>query len=163
LEFSAIRAAVFDFDGTLAETNIDFARMRAEVLAVAERWGLRDGLDEKRYILEIVDDVLALLPDADARGRFRREAEQAMQRVELEATSVALPFPGVPEALRHLLDSGIRVGIITRNCQAGVRSVLERHPIPHEVLLTRDDVELVKPHPSHLHRALEMLGMSAFV
>lgn len=157
----SIRAAVFDFDGTLAETNIDFGRMRAEVLALAQRWGLRDGLDEKRYILEIVDEAVARLSDADARARFRREAEAAMQAVELEATAVALPFPGVPEALQQLLDHHIRVGIITRNCRAGVRSVVERHPIPHEVLLTRDDVELVKPHPSHLQRALALLEVPA--
>ncbi|MCD6359472.1 MAG: HAD family hydrolase [Armatimonadetes bacterium] len=155
-----VHAAIFDFDGTLAETNIDFARMRAEVLLVAERWGLRDGLDERRYILEIVDQVLTLLPDDEARERFRREAEEAMQAVELEATSVADPFPGVPAALQALLDSDIRVGIITRNCRAGVRSVLNRHHIPHEVLLTRDDVELVKPDPAHLLKALEMLQVA---
>jgi phosphoglycolate phosphatase len=52
------------------------------------------------------------------------------------------------------------VGIITRNCRVGVASVLERHPMHHEVLLTRDDVERVKPDPAHLHEALEALGVS---
>ncbi len=158
---STIKAAVFDFDGTLAETNIDFGLMRSEVLVVAERWGLRDRLDDRRYILEIVDQALEALPDEPARKRFRQDAEEAMQRVELIATSAAAPFPGVPEALQSLLDGGMRVGIITRNCRVGVASVMDRHPMPHEVLLTRDDVELVKPEPEHLHAALRVLGVPA--
>jgi len=156
---SSIRAMVFDFDGTLAATNIDFALMRAEVLAVAERWDLRERVDSNRYILEIVDQVIELLPDDEARGRFHADAEAAMQDVELIASQAAEPFPGVPEALQSLLDAGLRVGVITRNCRVGVAAVMERHPIPHEVLLTRDDVDFVKPHPSHLHLALDALDV----
>jgi len=156
----AIRAAIFDFDGTLAATDIDFALMRQGVLDVAESWRLTDHLDQKRYILEIVDDAAALLSDAAERERFREEAAEAMRDVELVFTSVAEPYPGIPEMLEQLRDYGLRVGIITRNCRVGVASVFERHPMYHEVLLTRDDVERVKPDPAHLHEALEALGVA---
>ncbi|MFW6438060.1 MAG: HAD family hydrolase [Armatimonadota bacterium] len=155
-----IRAAIFDFDGTLAETDIDFALMRQRVLDVAERWGLVDHLDERRYILEIVDDALEMLSSENERERFREETAKAMRDVELVFTSVASPFPGVPRTLERLRECGHRVGIITRNCRAGVQSVFDRHPLHHEVLLTRDDVERVKPHPDHLHEALEALEVA---
>ncbi|MFW5869092.1 MAG: HAD family hydrolase [Armatimonadota bacterium] len=154
---AGIRAAIFDFDGTLAETDIDFGLMRERVLEVADRWGLVDHLDEKRYILEIVEDAVAMLPEGGERERFREETAKAMRDVELVFTSVASPFPGIPRTLERLRECGHRVGIITRNCRAGVQSVFDRHPLHHEVLLTRDDVELVKPHPAHLHEALEAL------
>jgi len=156
-EPAAIDAVIFDFDGTLAETNIDFALMRQRVLDLAREWGLSDHLDAKRYILEIVDQSLELLDHPAEKARFRTAAEQAMQEVELLSTTVAVPFPGVVETLAQLQRCGRRVGIITRNCRAGVASVMERHPLAHEVLLTRDDVELVKPDPAHLHEALEAL------
>jgi len=155
-----IRAVVFDFDGTLAETNINFALMRERVLEVAARWGLADRLNPRRYILEIVDDAAALL-SADDAVRLRAEAAEAMVQVELMTTSTAEPFPGVPETLVRLRASGRRVGIITRNCRVGVASVIERHPLEHEVLLTRDDVARVKPDPEHLHLALQALGVPA--
>lgn len=157
---AAIRAAIFDFDGTLAETDIDFGLMRRRVLEVAERWGLTDHLDERRYILEIVDDAIAMLSDAEDRERFREEAARAMEDVELIFTSVAAPFPGIPRTLERLRECGRRVGIITRNCRVGVQSVFSRHPLHHEVLLTRDDVERVKPDPAHLHEALETLEVA---
>jgi phosphoglycolate phosphatase len=157
---AAIRAAIFDFDGTLAETDIDFALMRQRVLKVADRWGLSDHLDERRYILEIVEDAVEMLSDEADRERFREETAKAMREVELVFTSVASPFPGVPETLERLRACGYRVGIVTRNCRAGVQSVFSRHPLHHEVLLTRDDVERVKPHPGHLHEALDALEVA---
>lgn len=155
-----IRGVIFDFDGTLAETDIDFGLMRRRVLEVADRWSLTDHLDERRYILEIVEDAVAMLPEDDDRQRFREETAKAMCDVELVFTSVASPFPGVPETLERLRECGHRVGIVTRNCRAGVRSVFDRHPMHHEVLLTRDDVERVKPDPAHLHEALKALDVA---
>ncbi|MFW6156842.1 MAG: HAD family hydrolase, partial [Armatimonadota bacterium] len=118
---AAIRAAIFDFDGTLAETDIDFALMRQRVLEVADRWGLSDHLDERRYILEIVEDAVEMLSDEADRERFREETAKAMREVELVFTSVASPFPRVPETLERLRECGLRVGIVTRNCRAGVQ------------------------------------------
>jgi len=160
IDANRIRAIVFDFDGTLAETKIDFALMRERVLEVVERWGLAERVSPRRYILEIVDDAAALLSLEDA-ARFRTEAGEAMVQVELLSTTTASPFPGVPETLAHLQACGRRVGIITRNCRRGVASVIDRHPLAHEVLLTRDDVVRVKPDPEHLHLALVALGVPA--
>ncbi|MFO8080198.1 MAG: HAD family hydrolase [Armatimonadota bacterium] len=157
---AAIRAAIFDFDGTLAETDIDFALMRQRVLEVAERWDLTDHLDQRRYILEIIEDAVEILSDEAEREAFREATAKAIREVELAFTSVASPFPGVPETLERLRECGHRVGIITRNCRAGVHSVFSRHPLHHEILLTRDDVERVKPDPAHLHEALQALDVA---
>jgi len=154
-----IEAVVFDFDGTLAETNIDFALMRERVIEVARRWDAYCESKQRRYVLEIVDEAREMLPDERSRREFALESEAAMQEVELVACSSAEPFEGVPEALAGLTERGFRVGIITRNCGGGVRAVMARHHLPHEVLLTRDDVERVKPAPDHLEQALARLAV----
>ncbi len=159
-DFSNIDTVVFDFDGTLAETNIDFAKMRSRIVEHMQAWGLwEDGLDDGKYILDIIDIGKSKLgDDADRIAEFQAAADTILEEVELETCSHAAPFPGVVEALNQLKEHGYRVGIVTRNCRAGVASVTSRHHIPHDLLSTRDDVTLVKPDPAHLAEALRLLG-----
>ncbi len=160
LDLSSIEAVVFDFDGTLAETKIDFARMRRLIIEHLKAWDLwEDGLEEDKYVLDIIKagrDKLA--GDADAVVRFQAEADAILQQVELETCTSAHPFPGVVEALQELHESGFKVGIVTRNCRAGVASVTSRYHLYHDLLSTRDDVVRVKPDPDHFRRAVEQLG-----
>src|SRR5208282_1527700 len=44
--------------------------------------------------------------------------------------------------------------------RTAVRMLLKRIPLPHDVLLTRDDVPRTKPDPAHLLAALEQLGVA---
>ncbi len=155
-------AIVFDFDGTLAETNIDFAEMRRQVVAHLCTWNLYEpGIEEKRYILEIVDWGRQQLAERPTDLQiYDREAQQRMEEVELVYTSRAQLFPGVAASLGRLRAADINIGIITRNCRRGVASVLDRHPLPYDTLITRDDLRNVKPHPEHLERALAELKVS---
>lgn len=157
-----LRAVIFDFDGTLADTRIDFGEMRRRVYALIQQWGLwTDGMGENRYVLEVIDEARARLDgDLEAAARFAAEAAQALVDVEMETVAEAGPYAGVADALERLQSHGYRLGIITRNCRRCLEHFLARHPLPHEVLLTRDDVVEVKPDPRHLLAALEYLGLA---
>ncbi len=151
-----VRAIVFDFDGTLAATDIDFAAIRAELRDFYTARGHWDESLFQRYILEMIDAVCSRLeaPEAD---RLRVESMEIVRRIESAACSRAEPYPGVPEALATLEQRGYHVGIFTRNSREGCALVLRRHPLRHSVLLTREDVANVKPHPEHLQEALARL------
>jgi phosphoglycolate phosphatase len=157
--FTAIRAVLFDFDGTLVEQHIDFALMRRAVLQLAVRYGLDAAPLASMYALELVAHAEHLLGDgAGGRGRaFAAEAQQAILDIELEAAAEARPFPGVRDLLGRL--PPLRVAIVTRNCRAAVELVLSRHHFPYDVLLTRDDTPHVKPDPRHLLAALQLVGV----
>jgi phosphoglycolate phosphatase len=158
--YAGIEAVVFDFDGTLAETNIDFAKMRSCIYALVQQWGLwEEQMGDNRYVLEVIDAAEAKLEDREQARQFEREAEQVLIDVEMETCAAAVPYPGVEEALATLRTLGLRLGIVTRNCRACVDQFLARHPFPCEVVLTRDDVELVKPNPAHLLAALRILDL----
>lgn len=163
MDLARIRAVIFDFDGTLADTRIDFGEMRRRVYALVQAWGVWDeALANNRYVLEVIAAARARLDgDAEAAARFAAEAAQILQDVEMETVADACPYAGVPEALARLRDHGYRLGIITRNCRACVEHFLARHPLCHEVLLTRDDIAHVKPDPRHLLAALQHLGVGA--
>ena len=157
--FRGLKAVIFDFDGTLAETNIDFGKMRQRIYELVREWGLwEDGMGEGRYVLEVIEAAKGKLSPERAEA-FGRAAERVLIEVEMESVGPAAPYEGVPEALQMLLDHGYRIGIVTRNARECIDHFLARHPLPHEVCLTREEVELVKPDPQHLLAALEQMGL----
>lgn len=157
--FQGLQAVVFDFDGTLAETNIDFGEMRRRIYELVRQWGLWDeAIGANRWVLEVIAETRAKL-EGDAAERFAAEAAQVLVDVEMATVADAAPYAGVPEALRRLQAAGLRLGIITRNCRECLEHFLARHPLSHEVLLTRSDIVEVKPDPRHLWAALERLAV----
>jgi len=156
-----VRAVLFDFDGTLVRQSIDFARMRADVLDLAVRFGVEAADLAHLPALEIVAAVARRLEATNGQATaYLREAALAIEAVELAAASVASPHAGVPEALETLAAGGFAIGIVTRNCRKVVDELLARYPLAHQALLTRDDVARVKPDPRHLHDAAQRLGVS---
>jgi len=159
---SLLDAVIFDLDGTLVQLTIDFWQMRVEVYELATRYGVR--VDDRRrrlLALEFIADVVAELRQRSPQlaARFESDANATIEAIELEAAQRADLFPGVPELLAWLRERGLKLGIITRNCRAAAGAVLESLGPLVDVVLTRDDVPVVKPDPSHLRRALEALGV----
>ena len=156
MSFQHLRAVLFDLDGTLVHTRIDFARMKQVILERVEEAGLDPHPYRAYDILRIVAEAAARLREPAA---FLARADEALVAIELAACDGAEEADGAVETLRWLLDQGVRVGIVTRNCPQAVERVLRDIPRPHEVLLTRADTPRVKPDPVHLRLALEGLGV----
>jgi len=158
---TAIRAWLFDFDGTLVEPSIDFDAMRRAVLEIVARYGLDPEPLARMYTLELIERVEAqLIRRGDGLARaFVREAEEAIGAIEIEAARNVSAYEGAPDMLLRLMALGYRVGIVTRNCRAAVEQVMARNDLRCDVLLTRDDVAQVKPDPRHLLAALAALDV----
>jgi len=157
-----IRAFLFDLDGTLVETGIDFRRMRKETLLLVKRYGVPAKGICDLDILALVDRAAAWLleerGESDA-SDFRCEAEHLLREIEMPFCRAAMEIEGGVELLVALRERGIGVGIVTRNCRQGVEEILRRIPLSFDVLLTRNDVAKVKPDPEHLWMALKALGV----
>ena len=160
--FKDMRAVLFDLDGTLVETNIDFGLMKREMIALGEKYGVPVHETQELDILAIVDLVvcrlkgLSLDNEADC---ARREAFEKLEQIELIHCEDARPVETATDLLNALNQAGIKTAIVTRNCLTGVRLSTEKSGISADVLLTRDDVENTKPHPDHLLKALNALGI----
>lgn len=154
-----LRAALFDLDGTLVHTHIDFGAMKGAILAIATEAGIETEPLRSRDSLAIVRDVRDRL-GAEA-PRFAARCEAAMVACELAALEGAEEAYDAGRLLAALRARGIRIGIVTRNSRVAVEMLLQRIPLSHDVLLTRDDVPRTKPDPLHLQMALERLGADA--
>ncbi len=157
-----INAVILDFDGTLAVLNIDFSTIREEILNLMEKFDVaRESLSEK-YLLEMVEEAYSILLKREHHSaeQFREEAQKILVERELEAASKSRLLPGVESMLRKLKATGLKVGIITRNCDRAVRRVFPHIESLCDIFLSRDSVKRVKPDPHHLATLLAGLGVS---
>jgi phosphoglycolate phosphatase len=159
-----LHAVVFDFDGTLALLNIDFAEMRRDILDLALSYRIpKDGL-ERLFVLEMITEIRRRLGPADS-GRDVLFARQAMELVtgrELAGAANSLLFPGVREMFRELRGRGIKTGILTRNCLEAVDMIFPDVRDYSDAVVTRDDTPRVKPDPEHIRIVLRRLGQDPF-
>lgn len=158
-----IKAMVFDFDGTLAVLTIDFRLMRRRVIEWMNTFGIGEERVRERYLLEIIEEVYHLLEkekDPSEAERFYQGSHRILREVELEAATGGKLIPGSKEILDWLRQKGMKVGIVTRNCEDAVRKVFPDIDAYCDVFVSRDGVKKVKPHPDHLTSVLRALQVS---
>ncbi|MGD9579329.1 MAG: HAD family hydrolase [Syntrophorhabdus sp.] len=154
-----IKGIIFDFDGTLTELTIDFSFVRGEIEKVARRYVGDEEIksQEGQYILEMINGVEEKL--GGMVSEFKREALEELRKLELIASEGKDVYPYTREVLKRLKDKGIRVGIFTRTHLDVLLQVFPDIYDFVEAIVTRDDVERVKPHPDHANEVIRLLGV----
>lgn len=131
-------AILLDMDGTLTEPMLDFPRIKQQM-----------GIGQ-RPILE----ALAEMPAAQ-----RQTAEEILLRYEDHAAANSTLNPGCRELLTWLDQRAIGRALITRNSRLSTSTVLARHGLRFDVLITREDGRF-KPDPTPLLAACRRLGVN---
>jgi len=117
---------IFDMDGTLTRSGLDFDLMRREI-----------GIDEGVSVWEAVQQ---LPPPARAR------AERVVCRHEARDAAVCELQPFAAEVVRQLRAAGKVVSLMTRNSRVSVDVFIDRHEIEFDQTRARCD-GVVKPAP----------------
>ncbi len=136
----AIRAALFDMDGTIWDAPIDWPRLRHEI-------GLP--LDDR----PILHHLKEMPPTEQDRGRKILEKHEA-----LGVANGAL-IPGTHELLSFLKARQIKCALVSNNSRKSVQAVLSRHDLAFDTVLTRDD-GVFKPNPEAFLAALKQLEVT---
>jgi len=155
-----IRAAIFDFDGTLTPLTLDFSLLRAKAEETAREYVDESFLASQadQYILEMIHAVADTL--AEEGLRFRQRAFQELSLLEVNAARGKSLYPYARDTLLRLRSKGVKVGIITRTCMEVLETVFPDLACHVDTVVTRDDTRLVKPNPEHVRLALEALQIA---
>lgn len=156
-----IHAVLFDYDGTLVQLNIDFGSMRQGVEKLLLAYGIEPGTLKGSYALEMIDEAAGKISTKDSPegSTFHHKALELVTEHEVKAAKDGKKLAGVLGMLRLLRERGIKVGVITRNCDKAVKMVFPDIERYSDTYLPRDYVTHVKPHLDHLALALKEMGV----
>lgn len=121
---------VFDLDGTLADSRLDFAAMRAET-----------GCPQGTGLLEFIDAM-----DSAAE---RQRAFEIIHYHEMTGARAARWIDGAESLLHRLVSAGRAVGVFTRNSREAASAMIASLAIPCDTLIAREDAA-AKPDPEGL-------------
>lgn len=155
-----VDAVLFDLDGTLVETNIDFALMKRKMVALAVEVGMSDGDVADLDILGVVHSTVSFLADKgdpERGARLRSRAMRILEEIELRHADKTTEIPFARQLVETLHARRIAVGIVTRNCRAASELSLGITGIHADVLICRGDTDNHKPHPEPILLALSQL------
>ncbi|MBU4563413.1 MAG: HAD hydrolase-like protein [Desulfarculus sp.] len=147
-----IQGIIFDFDGTLAELNLDFGLMAQRVEELARVEGF-SGPWPAGYLLEVVKLVSDRMGDG-----FAGRAELVIEAVELEAAGRGRLFPFTRPLLAQGRERGLSLGVVSRNCGAAIRHLLPEADALN-AFLPRERAPRPKPHPDQLWDACRQMGL----
>ena len=160
-----VKAVVFDLDGTLMDSKIDYEKMGNRIRELLVSRGLPEPLEDRRKVYRVISGGAATLreyglPEASLEATMA-EMETIMNDIELEALDAMELKPYARTVVAELHGEGLGLGVATRSHREYTLRGLKRYDMLrffHQVV-ARDDVPYPKPDPRHLLYTIKLLGV----
>lgn len=167
----ALRAVIFDVDGTLADTERHGHRPAFNEAFRRHNLPIEWNADEYGQLLRVTGGRRRVEQHLNDRGYGDNAAilAEAIHRTKTElftawvAGGGVRPRAGVVELVHELIAEGLRIAVATTGRRAWVQALLAQLFPPEivNVVVTGDEVERLKPDPEVYLLALRRLGLSA--
>jgi phosphoglycolate phosphatase len=162
-----IKGIVFDLDGTLIHSDIDFPKMKRRMIEILEDRDIPKGMFTPKQttvvILAEADEIWSEQGKEEAEIAEIHEAlEKTMNHGELEAISTVEEVKGASDALRLLKERGYMLAVLTRSHHTYAVEALKKIGA-HEyfdLILGRNETRKPKPNAEALRHTSELLGLS---
>lgn len=144
---TAYDAVIYDLDGTLADLDVNWGVVAADVRAIYEDAGVIPPSEGLWEMLEAAPDV-----------GLSDEVESTIAAHEQEGARTSRRLSHADE----LLEQSLPTGVCSLNCEAACRIALEEHDLDSAVdaVVGRDTVATHKPDPEPLLESVRELGAS---
>ncbi|MBS7655169.1 HAD family hydrolase [Candidatus Bathyarchaeota archaeon] len=146
-----IKGIIFDLDGTLIKSNINFLEMKKKIIDYLKSLKLDFKIEEvpSTSISELIEYTINKVEDEKLRKKILKETNKLMNEEELKSLTTVSPIEGVKETLKTLKSEGFRIGVLTRGCREYALKSLEKTCLKDliDCLIARDDLDKPKPNP----------------
>lgn len=139
----ALKAIIFDLDGTLFHLDIDWLELKSRLKSI---FGL--------------DDVWIATIDQQLNLSDSLKAKAMIEIAEQEGVNKGFALAGATDLMNQLA-ANYRLAIVSRNFRSTIAAACQKAGFPECVIVGREDVENLKPHPEELELALKRLGVKA--
>jgi HAD superfamily hydrolase (TIGR01549 family) len=159
----SVKAILIDMDGTITKFNLDYMWMRRTALKLLDEAGLwRPNFSDQMSIYAMLNELRGSISN-ERLNEIKKRIYEKVERIESEAAERAELMPGAMEALNGLRQMKKRIVIVTNNGRLGADRTLERLNLlgTIDAVVTRDDVDELKPDPGIVFKALNLASAKA--
>ena len=156
------KGIVFDLDGTLIHSTIDFRKMKRNMIKVLEENDVPSGvLTTTMITVDILEKAehywdLAQMPE-EKRVELRAVMEELMNQGEIEAIPLVDEIEGTTQALRELKEQGYVLAILTRSHYEALKKIGAYDCF--DVVLGRGQTPRPKPYPEALNHTAKLMWL----
>ncbi|MEM1986064.1 MAG: HAD family phosphatase [Nitrososphaeria archaeon] len=158
-----IRAVIFDLDGTLIEFKLDVQSSKSEVIHFIKEIAPNvNGLNVNQSYYHMLERVRCMI-DEKTFESVKFEVYKILEKFEDKAVLETSLKYGVREALMELKDLGKKIALLTNSGRTATFRALTKFDIINffDLILSRDDVEFLKPSTFGFQKVLSLLDLSA--
>ncbi|MCF8077144.1 MAG: TIGR04076 family protein [Desulfotignum sp.] len=161
------KAALFALDGTLVDFQWDLDKAIPEICDILSGAGMDMACygDPPSYVSlfnltrDITDQWISRDGAEDARTLLAK-MDEVYDRYDQDAMTRWQPYPETRTILTELAEKGYRLGVVSNCGREAVHGILSRFNLTgfFEIILARQDISRLKPHPESLNLALQALS-----
>ncbi|CAM3508006.1 HAD family hydrolase [Cytobacillus oceanisediminis] len=155
-----IKAVIFDFDGTIVDTESLWFEVFKDVLS--KDYGFELKLEEFAKCIGTTDDILFDYIDCTHGISINRNAvKEKTEQVFHSQRDILTLREGVQELIEKFAEQGLKLGVASSSGREWVLHYLKEFGIEShfQIIKTKEDVEKVKPDPALYIKALEEMGV----
>lgn len=166
------KAVLFDLEGTLVQTPwedpqhvLEFRlETKRKLLELAIPLGILEGIERSTLMRNKASEYVKENFSKTDAHRFHQEMARFLKHYELDAARNSKLFPETLSALEDLKKHGIKIGLVTNTSREAADTVFRLHGLSKyfDAVITRDEVEMLKPDPEGLLLAMKRLGAESF-
>jgi len=165
-------ATIFDLEGTLVQTPwedpehvLEFRlQTRRKLIELAIPPNILEGIERSTLMRNKASEYVKRNFSKTDAQKFRQEMAEFLKEYELDAARNSKLFPETLSTLEELKKQETKMGLVTNTSREAVGMVFQLHGLDEyfDVIITREDVEKLKPDPEGTLLAIKRLCAKNF-